>query len=113
MRASGADEATISAEREACKLRQRAWVLMRKRKPAAGGHWKPRERHRKAAYMYAIAVNNQIEQCTGKSLLHFRQAELMNERGHWSTWPLVSASPDLGSDELAAHILSEQTPPKL
>ena len=51
----------------------------------------------------AWALNNQIYKTTGKTLLHWRVKDKMSERRAWNTWPLLSISTDLGSDELALH----------
>lgn len=52
--------------------------------------------------MYSAAVDNQLKLCTGRGLLYFQQPGRVQDRQDFSTWPLASVSPDLGSDQLAA-----------
>ena len=102
LKAAGATEQEIRDHREADRQRQKAWVN-RKRAKATAGVWTPRKRYRKAAWQYAVALNNQIHKTTGYTILHWRVKEKVSERSQWWKWPLLSISPDLGSDELACH----------
>ena len=90
--ASGATDVDIRAHRQAEIARQKAWVN-RKRKKAVAGVWTPRKRHRKAAWQYGVALNNQIYKTTGKTFLHWRVKDKMSERPAWNTWLLPSISP--------------------
>ena len=104
VRACGADEQAIAEVTEDWKRRQFRFAQRAILKRKKDETWCPRKRFRKAAYLYAITTEHQLcEVSQGLSLKHFEQPNDPKLRGHWATWPLGSVSPDLGSEENAAH----------
>ena len=65
----------------------------------AGEPWKPRTRYRKDTFLWACQLDHQMKVGCGIGLRHFQQPEDLRERGHWSTWPLLSYAGNQGPKE--------------
>ena len=105
---SGASEADLALCIKEQHQREKAWVTRKRAKVAETGKWQQRKRHRKAAWIYSCMLNHQLHTLTMGfvNLLYWMQPVVLATRGHWSTWPLLSISPDMGSEDLYLDILS-------
>ena len=86
---------------QAQQARQRAW-LKRSHSDMQKSTWRPRKRHRKAAYVYSVTEHAALEEILPDGLLHFQQPAEESQRGSPFSWPRVSYAPDQGSDGVAA-----------
>ena len=94
--AQGADEQALQQHRDAERFRELYWAR-RKRKKSAPGTFGPGKRHRTAAWLYLVQVDNQIFQATGKHLFVLF-ASLKN--------PATEVTGQLGPSPVSAQILA-------
>ena len=106
----GASKADVAECIRQGQQREKAWVSRKRAKVADEGKWQQRKRHRKAAWIYSCMLNHQLHTLTmgAVNLLYWMQPVVLAERAHWSTWPLLSISPDMGSEDLYLDIQSSR-----
>ena len=79
------------------KSRQDAWLKRSVDGQPKSASWRTKKRHRKGAYLWLVALHNQLKAWIEKGLFHFTR--MSDEHGLDPTqWPRLSISPDQGSD---------------
>lgn len=87
------------ARQQALRDQRRRPQAFLNRKECGGTHsWRPKKRHRKAAFQWLCHLHMQLSPVIDEDILHFQAPSLAADRPPASSWPRLSLSPDQGSD---------------
>ena len=75
--------------------RQRRF-LKRAAEPEGPATWRPRKRHRKAAFQVAAHMHRVFREWFDKGLLYYQQQSDVSQRPPAISWPRLSLCPDMG-----------------
>ena len=79
------------------KSRQDAWLKRSVDGQPKSASWRTKKRHRRSAYLWLVALHNQLKAWIEKGLFNFTR--MSDEHGlDLTQWPRLSISPDQGSD---------------